>query len=563
MPKILKPEQSEGFIMHQSAKIETENGMKLYPEYAKYLKEKDSQKTKSAQDWATVITDMSEQATLKQNAILLELKKNEEKKIVQPPNKKVLYSKEGQEKLQAKEYDLVISQLSELIKENKIDQIIVAGEKIPEPQAIRLNPKSKEKTLALTPDLDAKTTLYLLNNYSNRSLQDTYSDNSRSSIIGKGGGGLDTTDQSISKEFKKINSQELENKDQKNKIKVFIDVGGKWPSIKTENNGETTTLYLDHHGAGQREATSGTKIMLDVMKQAGILKDLPPWFNKFIDFVNDIDNLSYLKKEDTKGQKIFDENYFRNEWPNSLYALAEKHIPFDMLIAMAEKQTITDFDRPFTKEELEGKIGQTKIGELTIKELCQKQKIEVVDTLENGIKNSISNNKKEGLNLEKTRLGKIIYHNYFIKKNRRANVIPNYLAFKATKAKGYDTYISFDKQNKKAFINSFSPNLSSIVEKLNETDPGCAIDIRGVMVSVKFDKMTEEQFLNIIDPNILKNKKEITTKLPELLELGWSEEEAQKELDGTIKQIEESEKRLIEIEKELAKFDDDNTNKKT
>ena len=85
-------------------------------------------------------------------------------------------------------------------------------------------------------------------------------------------------------------------------------------------------------------------------------------------------------------------------------------------------------------------------------------------------------------------------------------MIMDHLAFKATKALGYDTYISWNRLKGTFFINSFNPNLGDIVKKLNEVAPGCTTDVRGVMVFGKINNLTEQQFLKIIGPNI---KKEI------------------------------------------------------
>jgi len=372
-----------------------------------------------------------------------------------------------------------IEEVALLLKNNKIDQIIIAGEK----RSKEKNLKSKEKIFALKPDLDTLTALYLLNDFNKKSETETYNDGAMTSAIEKGGEGKDLIED-------------------KNGIKIFLDVSGNW--LEVEKGEETTTIYIDHHGAGKREPTSGAKMMMDIMEKAEILKEKPEWLNKFVSFVNDIDNLSYLDKKDNKNRKVFTENYFRNEWPNSLYALAEKQIPFEQLIELCKSGTIKDLSTPFTTEELNGEIGNTKIGNTTIKELCAQQKEQVEQVLD-GVKNSITNNKKMGLNLETESLGKIIYQDYF-KIRGKVNMIPDHLAFKATKAKGFDTYISWNKQKNSFYLNSSNPNLSKITEKLNEVDPECAKDVRGVMIFGKIKNLTEEQFLNIIDPKILEGK---------------------------------------------------------
>ncbi len=433
------------------------------------------------------------------------------------------------------EKEASVEEIAEILKNNKIDQIIVAGENI------NKDKNSPEKIPGLLPDLDSKLALHLLSNYNKKSASETYNEGAAYSFINKDGSGKESIVQ-------------------KSGLIIYIDTGGNW--LKIEKEGETTTLYIDHHGVRQRAPTSGVKMTAEIMEKAGILKEKPEWLNKLIDFVNDVDNLNYLDKKDTKGKKVFTESYFRNEWPASLYALAEKKIPLKLLMELCEKGIIKDLTKPLTDEEINGEIGKIKVEErtikdmylakkkiplnllmelhekgiikdinkpltdeklngeigkikaeeLTIKDICIEQRKEVSNTLDVGVKNSIKNNKDEGLNLEDTRLGRIIYHNHF-KIRGASNKILDHLAFKATKAKGYDTFVNFNKKRKLFFLNSKNPNLSIVVEELNKKYPGCAIDIRGVMVYGKIvDSMTEEDFLNIIDPKILEGSKKVFKK---------------------------------------------------
>ena len=382
------------------------------------------------------------------------------------------------------EKEASVEDIAEILKNNKIDQIIIAGEK---------QKNKEEQTLRLHPDLDSELALYLLNNFNKRKPEEMYNDGAVVSVINKDGTGKELIED-------------------KKGVKIYIDTGGNW--LKIEKEGETTTLHIDHHGIGQRAPTSGVKMIAEIMDKAGILKEKPEWLNKLIDFVNDVDNLTYLDKKDKKGNKVFTESYFRNEWPGSLYALAEKKIPLKLLMELCEKGIIKDLTKPLTDEELNGEIGKIKVGEHTIKDICIEQRKEVSNTLDVGVKNSIKNNKEEGLDLENTRLGRVIYHNYF-KIRGAANKILDHLAFKATIAKGYDTYVAYNNNKKKKsfFINSKNPNLSIVVEELNKKYPGCAIDIRGVMIYGKIvDGMTEEEFLNIIDPKILEGKNKVSKK---------------------------------------------------
>ncbi len=399
------------------------------------------------------------------------------------------------------EENSTVDEIAEILKNNTIDQIVIAGEKINLPE-------SKEKLQGLKPDLDAYTALYLLNNYNKKSLEDTYGKYSKTSIVKKDGtsedfhGDKNISEKLIERDESFINKYK---NDDKESIRVFVDTGGEW--LKVEKEGETTTIYIDHHGEGKRLPTSGTKMMMEIMEKAGILKEVPLWLHKFTEFVNDIDNLSYLEKE-KNGKKIFNESYFRNEWPNSMNALAEKQIPFETFLELCESGKIKDPSKSFTEDDLNGELGNYKIGENTIKDLCRIQREEVNNTLI-GIKNSIDHNTENGLHLETKELGKIIYHDYF-KIKGKSNIILDHLAMKATVAKGFNTYISWNenKKYKRFFINSVeSKSLDEITKRLNAVDPGCALEIRGSFIFGKINNLTEEQFLNIISPDILKNVK--------------------------------------------------------
>lgn len=384
----------------------------------------------------------------------------------------------------------------EFLKNNKISEIIVSGKerKITEKEKKLFKTKERKerlknmngKILTWDQDLDTRMALWLLNDFNKKGEPrngNIYDEGAKSTIL---------------------NTHQKEKKPAETSkgLRVFIDAGGEW--LKFEEDGKTKTLWIDHHGTGTHEATSGSKMTYEIMEKADLLKENPEWLKKLIAFINDVDNLEYIKRENKYGKKIFNETYFRNEWPNSLYSLAEKEIPLGTLLELCKSGLIKDPSVPFTEEELAGDLGKTKIGNSTISELCKKQRRAVGYVLR-GIKKSARINERANLNLETVSLGKIIYHNYPKNKDGSINKIPDHLAFKATKAKGFDTYVAWNPKEHKFYINSNHPNLSAIVEQLNKADPYCATDIRGVMVFGKIKNLTEKQFLDIIDPSILAN----------------------------------------------------------
>lgn len=442
------------------------------------------------------------------------------------PKKHTLVTKEERENGENEEK---IRKIVEVFKNKKIDEIIVSAgiKKIEtEEEAESINKERRKTGLpeikagefipTFAQDLDSRGALEILNNLNKKSLEEIYSEGAKSTIIN-------------------IRRGEKEPLEKTKGVRVFIDAGGEW--INFEIDGETTTIRLDHHGAGKRGPTSGTKVMYEIMDKAELLKEKPEWLDKFVNFVNEFDNLTYLNE---KGDKTFDEKYFKEQWPNSLYALA-RSMPFEALLDLFKTGKITDPSVPLTQEQLNGEIGKILIKkeqkiykrdknnkiienekgkkivekikkiEIPLKKECEYKKGEVNQVI-NKLINAIQSNKRNKIETEKTSLGKIIVHDFLIiidkKGKERINMIENYLGFIGTKALGYDTFINWNKKDKTFFINSNHPNLSKIVEKLNEIDPGCAKDVRGVMVFGKIKNLTEEQFLNIIkNPDIFKSEK--------------------------------------------------------
>ena len=55
--------------------------------------------------------------------------------------------------------------------------------------------------------------------------------------------------------------------------------------------------------------TTATRMLYEIMDKADLLKEKPEWLKKFVVFVNEVDNLTYLDKTDEKRRKIFDEKH--------------------------------------------------------------------------------------------------------------------------------------------------------------------------------------------------------------------------------------------------------------
>jgi len=524
-------------------------------------------------------------------------------------NTEILDDKDTKDKqtLPEKKEILKISDIIKILKNEKVDEIVVSGternmtekelkfikknfRKLPDESEEENKKKlekieSEKKILTSGQDLDSQMALYLFNYLNNRTdkkggLKNIYGENAKSTIIN-------------------TNQQEKIPLNENKGIRLFIDAGVEW--IKIEKEGKTTTIWLDHHGEGKRSPTSGTKMMYDLMKEAGILKESKEnveWVEKFVNFVNEYDNLTYVNNKD------FDQKYFENIWPNSLYAIAEM-IPFELLMGLIKSGKIKNPSIPFAKKELLGEFGtkklsdlyeelvksghiegpaplfdkegkdisgknvflenkKRKLGDLTILKLCQKRHTKPGDGAISIIKNikiAEDYNKKfageKKLNFDNTLLGKVLYHNDYgtrlNAKGEEKNIyIDNKTAFIGIKAMGYDTYVNWDGKNKNFYINSNHPKLSEIVKNLNEEDPDCALDVRGVFVFGKIKNLSETKFLEIIQGESGAKKPEIKTAEPVVVDTNEGNKKPTKNKDKkdiAKKETEEEKTKRIEEEK--------------
>lgn len=416
----------------------------------------------------------------------------------------------------------------EILKNNKISQIVVAGKYDKEKEIV--------KPLA---DLDTKIASYLLGYLNKKPVKDMFEEGAVTSFIGKGGekkyeinnikGGVLYPLNFKDGEFTMSNqgTNLIENK---NDVKIILDTGGEW--MKVIQNGNEKIVYIDHHGSGRREATSGTKMVYDIMKKAEILED-KPWVKNLVDFVNDVDNLLYVDKEDHNGHRLFTENYFRNEWPMTLYALAEHKIPSMGIIKLFESGIMKDYRKSFTNKEIEemGNIlikNGDKNNTTTNKGVFLRNFINInkVKKIRENIENNINairnitryNSEVQKLNLESKIFGKIMYQNFRSKhsviedgkKKMVSDLFDKWMGYKLIKSRNMDSMIFWDRLHKEFFINSTKGDLVELAKRLNDIDPGCVSlgkDIRGIFIFGKIKNLTERQFLDAIDPEIAKNAK--------------------------------------------------------
>ncbi|HAE36457.1 MAG: hypothetical protein UR85_C0002G0079 [Candidatus Nomurabacteria bacterium GW2011_GWF2_35_66] len=430
----------------------------------------------------------------------LEKTKNRQKGLEKKP-KKI--------ELKPKSREISEQEAIDIFKNNKIDEIIVRGgeRKILNSERKLFTTDEEKKRLeersgkidTFSQDVDSKFANELLNKSKGGNLNEIYNDGAVATIIN-------------------TKQRETEPAVKTKGVRVFLDVGGTW--MKFEKDGETTTLRFDHHGSGKREPTSGSKMMYEFLKKAELIESTPE-LEKMVNFVVELDNLTYLDNKNEKGDKIFNEEYFENVWPNTLYAIAEK-IPFKVLQDLILSGKIENPSIPFTKEQLEGELGQTEAGKFTIAELCMRAKegdkskgelnIDGAVKTIKGIKDSKRYAKQEKLNLRNTNIGNIVYYNYHGKVKTAGNTefkvkIANNLGFIGTRATGCDSFVNWNQEvgEEKFFINSTSPNLRGVADRINEKYPGCAIEVRGTFLFGKIkDGITEAELLYFIDPKTIK-----------------------------------------------------------
>ena len=268
-----------------------------------------------------------------------------------------------------KETDAELDKIAELLKNKKIDQLIIHAR------------ENREPNLTLMQDPDTQLAIYMLQNLTK---ENVFTENAAFSMIPKGGSAENL------KDFNETKFQggpvPMEKETSKKGLKMFLDVGGTWPEIDKDGN-----IHVDHHGEGQRKPTSSAEMVYKILKKADLLKENPPWLPKYIELLNSIENLTYLNKKEN-GKRVFDEEYLKQVYPNSLYSLMDDDNVFsNQILELCANGTIKDPTKPFTKEELDGELGKTPIKkkvrekvpgknqeeetrivikEFTIKELC-------------------------------------------------------------------------------------------------------------------------------------------------------------------------------------------------
>ena len=445
-----------------------------------------------------------------------------------------------------------IDEIAELFKNGKISQVVVHAKEDLEPE---VGENGETPGLTFAPDHDSRLALYLLNDFNKKTGGKMYSNGAKSSLIIKGG-----------------NEKNLQSKH--TGLIVFIDVGGRWLEIQDEKGKKTKYVFIDHHGSQKGIQTSSAEMMYEILRRAGLLKENRKWMENLVKTVTDNDNLLYLGEKDAEGKKVFNSKYFRETWPKSLRGMAGD-LPFNVLLDLFKSGKIKDPSKVFTKEELEGELGRIEwqVGTKKVKnkegkeeevpimksiaELCIDREKEA-KFASYAIINDIRHGREKKLNLENTRIGRAVYHNFHkIKQGKKwvPNTIPFKTAYIAARAYGYDALIVWNKKkpDRRFFINSKHPALNAVGEDIDKVAPGTKV-VRAAMLfppknAAATEGLTQKAWLDTIDPTIAENALDL-----EIDEAEESEADAKE-----LKELEEKRmiilKKIEQVEKEIAKLE--------
>ncbi|MBP9802699.1 MAG: hypothetical protein KBD14_00090 [Candidatus Pacebacteria bacterium] len=432
-----------------------------------------------------------------------------------------------------------INQIARLLENQKISQIVVHGGK-------RESKEGEDDKWKISTDLDAESAVILFNLFNKKPLEQIYKEGARTSIIPK-----DNTAEDLEK---------IENEDG---LTLFIDTGNKWLEIEKQNK----KIYIDHHGKGRGPNTSATKMVYDLLKkQNPKIEEENPWLFKYVKGVNDFDNLNYLNRE------YFNKEHFEQVWPYTLNHIASQMKASD-LMNLFNSGIITDFSKSIKgllNEEIEleklnqdysTEIRKIKFGNITLKNGKTINEQISTETSKNIVENNVKKTTTGIENADKFEtglLGKVVFNDNKRIENKNTNgyhknIIPNHLAFIGTKALGYNTYIAWNEKDKNFFINSNEEGLGEIIKKLNEADPDCALDVRGVMVFGTIKNLTKEQFKKILGLNEKIGNEKIKTN-KNLTENEIKIQKNNEEIAELDKKINELNKEIENMDTEIAKL---------
>ncbi len=363
-------------------------------------------------------------------------------------------------------YEKSLLEIGDIIKEG-VDKVVIHGNDVYDKETMNAT------SLRFKNDLDTNGALYFLNDIANIK----YKEGSTTEVVNKGGRSQENTGNVL-----------------------YVDVGGRTTGV--EKTGTGKRAFIDHHQEEYKtHETSATQITYDILVKNKIIEG-EPWMENLVKFTTNMDNLQYVRGKD------FDLKFFKEKWPSSLYSLAEK-VPFKYLVQWFKEGR--DPKNPFTEEEIKNiKIEKYSPASKTMSKhslegliktnsiAAAKSTANILFAKEQMIKNAIKTRTDE--------LGKVLYNTTEeVINHRTGNNSINKIdinGFIPSTAMGYDTFISYNTETQKYFINSINYDLTNAYNRIKKIVPDTKL-IRGVMILPPNNEsrklITPEKLLKILD----------------------------------------------------------------
>ncbi|MDE2030663.1 MAG: hypothetical protein KGI58_00150 [Patescibacteria group bacterium] len=500
------------------------------------------EKTKSKEEKEIILNRIVEnKITL--NSLKLAINKNITLKQVE-----VLF-KEKEKSIQD-ERNEIITKIGQMLRQG-VDKVVIHGQTIENGDEVEIKPEFGENI-----DTDTRGALYFLS----LSKGVKYKEGSYTQL-GFKGSKVDNEEPIISNDRKQ----------DKVDTTLYIDTSGENLSYKIGIDGKE--IFIDHHHKyDNANYTSATELMYEVLTKNKMIKS-EPWMKNMVDFVTNIDNLSYAN------DKRYNLEFLKNKWPESIIGIY-KNVPFSK-ITQWFKEGRDPFKPEFTEADLNEVLPKVELSKdaegNTIKKIGETKLLDIINDKRREIGADISNAKlaielmkAKGIKLENERLGKVLYNlqdrQQEIKDmgTGRNPVNKIYNGFLVTKALGLDSYVTYQNKYNRFLINTNNHNLRPIYEEIKKIVPETVL-VRGVMLMQpqglsKRKEMTEDKFLNLLG---LKNEVEKRDMPTEQI---TDFEKLMKEIKLKKEKVEEMKAKEEEIKNYLKKIEDaklDNQNKIT
>lgn len=415
-------------------------------------------------------------------------------------------------KIAYEEREKIIMQIGDMLKAG-IDKIVIHGQTKEIGDDV-----SVESKFGQSIDADTRGALYFLS----LAKGVTYNEGAYTRLTHKGGRGSgEETEFEYTIPESKFNKGGEEGtapvsyhntKEVKDRTKLYIDTSGEKISFKIDEKGKAPReIFIDHHQKYfSKYETSATELMYEVLVKNKMI-DAEPWMDNMVRCITSEDNLSYVN------DKRFTEGFLEHKWPESIFGV-HKDVPFEK-VTQWFKEGKDPFKPDFTDEELKETFNVIEWDKIDKKKskIVQKTLEKIIESKDKEIGADISNTKfavklmeSRGIKTESKLLGKVVYNKQDVQEDinklrtTKVKNPKNYInnGFLATKALGYDTYVTYNEKYHRFMINTNTKNLMPLYEKIKKIIPEVVL-VRGVMLMQptglsKRKAMTEEKLLKLL-----------------------------------------------------------------